>query len=166
MSIRSYLPSGGGKPAILGACLALGLSAGAVTAADEPSPSPVASDAVMEMTPFPLPELVWKPEELPTVSIEPESAAGWTVGEAQPYSLGHCGILSPVDVDGSLWQAVTGTNGEGGPIESDEDIGELINATPGQLTLNSIDDAEFESAAGLRVQFERAPGALDYFFCM
>jgi hypothetical protein len=151
---------------LLAALVAATLSVTAVVGADEPEatvlPSAVATDA---METFPLPDIVGDPSDLPTVSLDPESEPGWTVGETRPFEFGHCGILSPVDVDGSLWQPVAGTDGQGGPI-GDEGSGELVNATPGELTLTTLHTADFVSASGLSVQFMRAPGALDYFLCM
>ncbi len=115
---------------------------------------------------FPLPDVIGDPSELPTVSIEPTSEAGWAVGVAQPYSLGHCGILSPVDLDGSLWEPLGGTDAAGGPIDRDREVGELINATSGTLELTTQDSAVFLSDSGQRLYFGRAAGALDYFLCM
>jgi hypothetical protein len=126
----------------------------------EASPAPVASF-------FPIPDTVLPiPSDLSTVSLEPESAASLTVGEPVPYALGHCGLWSPIDVDGSLWQPVGGTAADGGPIESDEAIGELINATAGELLLTSPDEATFTTAGGSAIFLVRAPGALDYPLCM
>lgn len=151
---------------LLAASVAVSLAATGVAASGEPEatllPSAVAIDAVES---FPLPDLVGDTSDLPTVSLGPESEPGWTVGETRPFEFGHCGILSPIDVDGSLWQPVSGADGEGGPI-GDEDTGELVNATAGELILSAADTAEFVSASGLSVRFERAPGAVDYFLCM
>jgi hypothetical protein len=106
------------------------------------------------------------PADVPTVSIEPESAPGLVVGTPIEHELGHCGLWSPVDLDGSLWQPLGGTEAGGEPITSDAAVGELINATPGTFVLVTPDTATFSSASGVSVAFERAPGALDYPLCM
>ena len=76
-------------------------------AAPVASPAPAASSSVT----FPLPGIVAIiPPDIPTVSLEPESApADIEVGVPVPFTLGHCGLLSPVDLDGSFWEPVSGT---------------------------------------------------------
>jgi hypothetical protein len=85
-----------------------------------------------------------------------------------PYDLGHCGIYSPVDLDGSLWEPVAGTDGEGGPIDQDEEIGQLINGTPGQVMLVTPDRLDWRSTQGtpVVVVFRRIPDERSYPGCM
>jgi hypothetical protein len=174
------------------AVLAVGLvlAAGAV-AASEPSASagasvglePAASPAASPMGPhaaspatqpsppagyLPLPaQVAVIPADVPTVSVPAESGPGaLVVGTPIAYTLGHCGLWSPVDLDGSVWQPVGGTDASGGSIDSDAEIGELINATPGEFMLLTPDTAEFRTATGVVVAFARAPGELDYPLCM
>ncbi len=164
--------------ALITALVAVSLSAATVIAGDEPDistmPSASPSGPAGALPPgsqstlvgsYPLPDLVGDAGDLPTVSLEAESKPGWVVGVPQPYDLGHCGILSPVDVDGSLWVPVGGASVADGPIEDDE-VGQLINATAGTLEITATHSAEFVSLSGVRVDLERAPGALDYFLCM
>ena len=163
---------------------------GATLASDEPSPpadpsaspaaaspaaaSPAAASMAPEPSPdvlppgtFPLPEqIVTVPEDIPTVSIEPTSEPGLVIGTPTPFTLEHCGLLSPFDADGSLWQPVAGRDAGGGPIDSDDEIGEFINGTPGELTLTGPDQAEFVTVTGQLIALQRAPGALDYPLCM
>jgi hypothetical protein len=107
------------------------------------------------------------PADASTVSVTPESEAGTlVVGTAIEYALGHCGLWSPVDLDGSLWQPVGGQDPDGGVIDEDAEIGELINATPGSFVLVTPDAGLFTSTTGLTVAFERAPGELAYPLCM
>ena len=163
------------RAAVLGASLIMASATSGVFAADDPSPSsqpyPAASTSPSPVEPalaetgYPLPDVFGDPSELPTVSLEPDSEAGWPIGVPQAFSLGHCGILSPVDVDGSLWAVVGASDAAGGPIEEDREIGELINATAGTLELTAADRAVFVSDSGQRMYFERAPGPLDYFLC-
>jgi hypothetical protein len=172
--------------ATIGLCLALVGGPGAALARDESAaaPSPVAPSAstipqsLASASPaallsstgahlYPLPDsLVVIPADIPTVSIEAESKPGLVVGTTVPFTLPHCGLLSPVDVDGSLWRPVAGHDASGGPIDGDDDLAEFINATPGELTLISSDQAELVTVSGQVLAFERAPGALDYGLCM
>lgn len=162
-------------PAAAAAALVLAMT-GAVAAWDEASPEPDSSSGAAAMgspapdaslpVAHPLPDIVGPiPPDLPTVSLEPESTAGAEPGVPFPYSLGHCGILSPVDVDGSLWQPVSGSNAAGGALESDDEIGELINATSGELVIDG-DAATFTTTLGSTIALVRAPGAVEYTLCM
>jgi hypothetical protein len=82
------------------------------------------------------------------VALEATSPAGITVGPVA-YTLGHCGIFSGVDVDGSWWDVV-------GPVPMDS--GEAVNGTPGILTVTDRDHASFTTPAGFAVQLERRDG--------
>jgi hypothetical protein len=166
-------------------CYLVAAGSAVALASDEPSPSPPgasASPAVatpvaspsLELPPdnvpaglFPLPTSIMStPPDIPTVSVDPTSEPGLVVGVAYPFTLQHCGLLSPFDADGSLWRPLAGRDAEGGPIDSDDEIGELINATPGELTLTAPDQAEFVTITGRVIALQRAPGALDYLLCM
>ena len=172
-AFRAWAP-----PALLASLLALG-AVGSTLAEDEIAaespaaspqlvglPSPVPS-FVLDVVFQPLPPVVAEvPADIPTVSIPPTSEPGLEVGVPYPFSLGHCGLLSEIDLDGSLWQPVGGVSPSGGAIESDEDIGELINATEGVFTMIDTDVAEFRTVGGSLIELLRAPGALDYPLCM
>jgi hypothetical protein len=73
-----------------------------------------------------------------------------------------------VDLDGSLWEPVAGTDGEGGPIDQDEEIGQLINGTPGQVMLVTPDRLDWRSTQGtpVVVVFRRIPDERSYPGCM
>jgi hypothetical protein len=103
-----------------------------------------------------------------TVSVEPASTDDLSIGEAIDLALGHCGLWSPLDLDGSLWQPNGGVTPTGGPIAEDDDatIGELINATPGVFVIVADDIAHWTSATGTIIAFERAPGAVSFPLCM
>jgi len=172
------------RSVVLVACLvSVGASAG--LAHDEGSPAPSLSPAVdgsalpsgalaASLVPaapsayLPLPdEVAVIPADIPMVSVPPESVAGeLVVGAPLEHTLGHCGLWSPIDLDGSLWQPIGGTDGAGGAIDSDEEIGELINATPGTFVLLAPDSAQFTSLTGVVIWFTRAPGELEYPLCM
>lgn len=158
--------------------MVISLAVGSAAAAQDASPLPsdavdgpaVASPGPSASAPatFPLPEIVAViPPDIPTVSLEPESApAAIEIGVPMPFTLGHCGLLSPIDLDGSFWQPVAGADADGGPIEGDDEIGELINATSGVLTLTTSDEAVFTTTAGSQIQLIRADGAVAYTLCM
>ena len=151
--------------------IAFALSGAAVAQDTSPSPGET-PDAPVAASPapatFPLPEIVAViPPVVPTVSLEPESApADIGIGVPVPFTLGHCGLLSPIDLDGSFWQPVGGTDADGGPIEGDDEVAELINATSGQLVLTGPDEAVFTTTMDSRIQLVRAAGAVDYPLCM
>ena len=44
------------------------------------------------------------------------------MGFEQTYTLEHCGLISPIDVDGSLWDPVFGDDGHGGPLTEDQRV--------------------------------------------
>jgi hypothetical protein len=116
---------------------------------------------------LPLPEQVARiPADIQTVSVAPESEPSLAIGVPVAYALGHCGLWSPIDIDGSLWQPIGGHDMAGDAIATDAAIGELINATPGTLELHTPELAEFRSASGVVVTLQRAPGELAYPLCM
>lgn len=110
--------------------------------------------------------IVSTPEDLETVSLEPESEAGVAVGEPIEMSLGHCGLLSPVDLDGSLWLPVAAIDASGGPLDTDDAAVELVNATAGTFTLRDEVTGAFETDSGTSILFVRAAASLDYPLCM
>ena len=74
------------------------------------------------------------------VGVEPSSEVGWPAGP-QPYTLGHCGIFSGIDADGSWWDPV-------GPV--DMDSGDAVNATEGVLNLTDPTHGTFVAPERLR----------------
>jgi hypothetical protein len=88
-----------------------------------------------------------------TGPLQPESAAAAPAG---PFSLGHCGLMSPVDYDGSFWDPV-------GQIDGDH--GAAINPTTGTLRLTSENEAEFMSEDGFTVRFRRHEGPKAFLLC-
>lgn len=126
----------------------LGLACGA----PGPTPSP---------TPAPTPDLPSLPLPANLSGIPAEGEFGIelqahtppgsvAVGVEQTYTLAHCGLFSPIDIDGSLWDPVTGDNGQGGPLTEDQ-IGDLINATPVLLVLVDHDTMLMGTQHGGRV---------------
>jgi hypothetical protein len=98
--------------------------------------------------------------------VHPRSHGGLTEGVPVPFTLDHCGLSSPVDVDGSLWQPMGGADSRGGPIDSEEEVGDLINDTPGIVMLVTHDRLDYRSEPhDVWVVLRRLPGAGSYPGC-
>ena len=126
--------------------------------APAPAPSPTSEPFV----PPPLPAGVALPKG--DVGITPASAPGAVPGVPQPFSLGHCGIASPIDWDGSLWLPVGASDLSGGPLDERQES-ELINASEGFIELVAPLQARYRSRSGLLLFLERLPGAHGYPLC-
>jgi hypothetical protein len=138
---------------------------------DEPQPSattnpgPPANPGTSALPIYPLPEgLTDMPE--PLIEVEPTSGPGPDPGVVFPFTLEHCGLGSPVDVDGSLWDPTGGIDAQGGPIDTDAEIGDLINPTEGEAVLVGEDRLDFRTPLGVVVVFTRHEGAKGYPACM
>jgi hypothetical protein len=77
-----------------------------------------------------------------------ESTSGPAGGPIVAFTLGHCGVSSPIDIDGSFWDAY-------GAIDT---RGALLNASEGQFRRLGPDEAEFVTV-GSRVSLRRHAGA-------
>jgi hypothetical protein len=132
-----------------------------------PTPAPTAAATVgRESLPLPAAVSGIPGSDQPTVSLGPETPAGSVpVGEEQVFQLGHCGLGSPIDFDGSLWNPIAGDDGAGGPLTADQ-IGELINATTVSLLLTEPDVALIRTPLGAIITLERLPGERAYALCM
>jgi hypothetical protein len=84
-----------------------------------------------------------------TVRVDPSSARGQLTGEPIPFSLGHCGLGSGVDVDGSWWDPI-------GFVDSDH--GDAINAGDGIFAPVDPNRAVFTTPGGLSVELLRRAG--------
>jgi len=80
------------------------------------------------------------------------------------FNLGHCGLQSPVDVDGSYWDPVDGVTPDGQPIDLGTDT-EMINATAGVIVVID-DEARFRTASGSVIRFARHGGDKEFPACM
>ena len=85
-------------------------------------------------------------------------------GVAYRFSLGHCGLHSPVDVDGSFWDAVDGTTASGEVLDLEND-GEMINTTSGVIVVIG-DEMRFRTDSGSVVRFARHDGDKEFPACM
>ena len=82
------------------------------------------------------------------MSLPPTSPPGLELGRMD-FTLGHCGIFSGIDLDGSWWDPV-------GPISMDD--GEAVNPTAGIIAFTDADHATFLAPGGLTVQLVRRDG--------
>jgi len=117
------------------------------------------------------------PRDLPPIPGSREGTAGpagGTVFEpssspidhaaAYHFSLEHCGLHSPVDVDGSFWNATGGTTSTGGALDLEND-GEMINATTGVIVVIG-DEMRFRTDSGSVVTFARHAGVKEFRHCL
>jgi hypothetical protein len=93
--------------------------------------------------------------EATTFAVDPSS--GPSGPGAVPYTLGHCGLWSGIDVDGSFWDPV-------GQVDADHT--DAINSADGTFTFIGPDQATFVSAGGLVVQLIRHDGPKGLPGCM
>jgi hypothetical protein len=91
------------------------------------------------------------------VAIAPTSTAGQLSGEPIPYNLGHCGLGSGIDVDGSWWDPV-------GFVDIDHP--DAINAANGTFTANDPNHATYTTDGGFTVNLVRRLGEKHLQLCM
>jgi hypothetical protein len=152
---------------VLVACAAPNVPAASPSAAPTASPSAPATDSAAALF-LPLPEGYPTDVEepgVPTATVAPATSPGAELGVRYPFALGHCGLDSPFDFDGSLWDPVGGLDPAGGAIDSEAELGELINATEGELILSSADEAQFRTAGGSVILLRRHDGPRAYPLC-
>lgn len=100
-----------------------------------------------------------------TATVGPHSPRGeLEIGVARNFPLGHCGLASPIDVDGSIWDPISGHNGVGGPLTEDQ-MGELINSTPTVMELTDPNAADLRTPRGAVIKLARHDGPRPYFLC-
>ena len=155
-----------------------------------PTPSPSASPTASPSATAP-PSPTASPSASPTASLDttgflplPEVLAGIPLGggpsaEIAPatqrrlapdpltghaFQLGHCGLLGPLDFDGSLWVARGAHNGLGGPI-SEEQLIELLNATPVRIFLLDDEQGLLVTPGNAFVLLARHEGPRHYALC-
>jgi len=86
------------------------------------------------------------------------------IGVARNFQLGHCGLISPIDFDGSLWDPIGGHDGNGGPL-TEAQMGELVNATPTVVELTDANAAQLLTPFGAVITLARHDGPRPYFLC-
>jgi hypothetical protein len=88
------------------------------------------------------------------VTLLPISPKGATLGVTYGYEMPHCGVLSPIDVDASFWDAV-----------AVPDTSVDFDGQPGSFRLDSEDRATFTATDGERLQLTRHAGAKEFPLC-
>jgi hypothetical protein len=120
---------------------------------------------------------VWEPaRELPATGARPDGRPGTeggtilrsasaAIASGTPYRFGleHCGLLSPIDVDGSFWEPIDGVAPDGRPIDLAVDS-EMINATTGIIVVIG-DEARFRTDSGSVIRLERAGVEMEFPGC-
>lgn len=101
----------------------------------------------------------------PFATVSPTSAAGSTVGVPFMTVLGHCGLFSPFDVDGALWDPIGGVDADLGPIDTEDELDELINASEVEALLVTANRLDLRTSSGAVVVLARHEGAGDYPGC-
>jgi hypothetical protein len=131
-----------------------------------PTPSPTRTPtATLALLPLPARVAGIPQPGTPTAVLQPRTQRGTIPPNVpQRFELGHCGLMSPIDFDGSLWDPIAGDDGAGGPL-TDEHQGELINATRVALTLIEPDVVRLETPLGAVLTLARHPGARPYSLC-
>lgn len=89
------------------------------------------------------------------LTLLPVSPTGAVVGTSYSYAMPLCGIRSPIDVDGSFWDAI---DLQENPVTFD--------GTNGTFRLTSHTTAEFTSPYGPVLHLIRHSGSKDFGFCM
>jgi hypothetical protein len=84
-------------------------------------------------------------------------------GVAYAFSLGHCGLFSPVDVDGAFWDALDGTDASDAPLDLATDA-EMVNAISGSIVIDG-DELTFRTEGGATVRFARHAGEKEFPGC-
>jgi hypothetical protein len=89
-----------------------------------------------------------------SITLLPISPTGATVGVAYGYDMPHCGINSPIDVDGSFWDAV------GIPRDAVE-----FDGAQGSFRLLTGNTAQFTRSDGRVLQLVRHAGPKAFPYC-
>jgi hypothetical protein len=95
-------------------------------------------------------------EDIPSAIVQVTPRSPRLAAPTIEFTLGHCGLASGIDVDGSFWDPV-------GMI--DPDRVDLINAGNARFTLNSPDAAILVTETGAALQLVRHPGSKFMFGC-
>ena len=131
------------------------------TPTPSPSPAPDLPTLALEANISGIPS-----DNEPVATVQSHTPPGSVpIGVQQSFILGHCGLGSPIDLDGALWDPVAGDDGSGGSLTEDQ-VGELINSTPVVLVLIDHETALFVTPLGARIVLKRHDGPRAYRLCM
>ena len=151
----------------LGLVLVL-LLAGGCAGQPAPSATPLPSPTIDVSLFRPLPGHLTglPPGGGPSANIAPQTQRGLPIDPTRghDFELPHCGLLSPIDFDGSLWDPLGGHDGRGGPL-TDEQLSELVNGTRVRLFLLAPDTSLLVTPANGFVLLARHVGPREYGLC-
>jgi hypothetical protein len=135
------------------------------SAPSSPSASAVASPADPLAGFGPIPVGLFRPHPAtdPHVRLLPESARA-AATDPVAFSLGHCGLYSPIDYDGSFWDPVAYRIVRDGPITERHQV-DVINSAAGTLTLLTPFIATLEFPSGLVIGLFRHSGGKAFPMC-
>jgi hypothetical protein len=144
------------RHALLWVVIALAISACGPSPVPSATPASVVwTDRVPEAAPAVIaaqPVIARGPDSFTLLPISPTGAV---VGTDYAYDMPHCGINSPIDVDGSFWDAV------GVPPTSVDFDGQI-----GTFRLTSPTEATFTTSDGRVLRLVRRVGAKEFPGCM
>jgi len=136
----------------------------ACAAEPPPTPEPTFDESPFQQLDQSLRGLTEARPGVPSVEAVASSRRGAVLGTAYRVELGHCGLGSPLDFDGSLWDPVAGHDGRGRPL-SEEQVIELINASTVELVLVDVDAAVLITPGRGMVLLRRHVGPRRYNLC-
>lgn len=129
----------------------LAACAGEAASPEPPSFDTISTDGARDLPPSD-PFVDGRPGEKGGTILDPGSTS-IEPATAYRFSLGHCGLFSPIDVDGSFWDPVEGRTPSGAPLDLDGDP-EMINATAGFFVVID-DEARFRTESGTVLELQR-----------
>ena len=89
------------------------------------------------------------------IELSPSSGPASGGLDARPFALGHCGVGSPIDFDGSFWDPAGWIDVKAGAFD----------ALDGTLVLTTPNTAHFSTAAGFELDLVRHPGPKSFASC-
>lgn len=143
------------------ACTAGPLAASAL------GPTPPAPSPATEFLAIP-PDLRFPRVGVPSSVVQPESTPAVMAAGEHPLDLGHCGLSSPIDFDGSLWEPIAMANEAGGAL-TEAQQSDLINSAVGVASfpdrLTDPNRAILRTQSGLLLLLARWFGPIAYPLC-
>jgi hypothetical protein len=88
------------------------------------------------------------------VTLQPISIRGAELGRPYRYTIPHCGLMSPIDIDGSFWGSVTQP-----PDPA------VFDGQPGVFVVETPSTATFTTDLGESVRLARHDGAKAFPLC-
>jgi hypothetical protein len=112
------------------------------------------------------------PRNPPLADGEPGPGGGTLFAPVSPpiehaiayrFGLGHCGLMSPIDLDGSFWDPIDGVTAGGEELDLAGDA-EINHAASGAIVVIG-DESRFRTDSGSIVRLERHAGDKEFPGC-